>query len=178
MEELVEKSKKGDKEAFETLILSLEQELYKIAKARLINDDDVFDAIQETIIKAYKSINKIKDNRYFKTWIIRILINQSNSIYRAKEKRIKIISFEDATNNRQIGAYYSEEKIDSKLDFNFLCSELNYKDRLIIILYYIEGFTDTEIGKILKLKTNTIKTKRTRAKEKIKNILDRREHNG
>ena len=74
MEELIQKAKNGDKEAFTTIMLSLEKDLYKIAKTRLKNDDDIYDAIQETIIEAFKSIKKLKNTEAFKTWIIRILI--------------------------------------------------------------------------------------------------------
>lgn len=78
-------------------MLSLEKELYKVAKVRLRNDDDIYDAIQETTIKAFKSVKKLKQNQYFKTWIIKILINESNNIYRRKNKR-RIISFEEIEN--------------------------------------------------------------------------------
>lgn len=84
MEELVEKAQKGDKEAFTILMLSLEKELYKIARTRLVNEDDIFDAIQETTIQAFKSIKKLKHTQYFKTWVIRTLINKSNDIYKEK----------------------------------------------------------------------------------------------
>ena len=150
-------------------MLSLEKELYKIAKVRLRNDDDIYDAIQETTIKAFKFVKKLKQNQYFKTWIIKILINESNNIYRRKNKR-RIISFEELENNREI-EYYNIDNVEITLDFNFICNKLKYEDRIIIILYYMEKFTDKEIGKILNLKENTIKTKRARAKQKIKKIL-------
>ena len=60
MEELVKKAKIGDKDAFSTLILLLEKDLYKIAKMRLKDDEDVYDAVQETILIAFKSIKKLK----------------------------------------------------------------------------------------------------------------------
>ena len=68
MEELVEKAKNGDKEAFATIILSLEDDLYRIVELRLSNKDDIFDAIQETIIIALQSIKKLSEIQYFKTW--------------------------------------------------------------------------------------------------------------
>lgn len=170
MEELVEKAQKGDKEAFTILMLSLEKELYKIARTRLVNEDDIFDAIQETTIQAFKSIKKLKHTQYFKTWVIRTLINKSNDIYKEK-KHHNIISFDEVIST-QTKNYYTNENLDIKLDFNFICDKLKYEDRLIIILFYMEGFTDCEIGKILGIKENTIKTKRTRAKQKIKNILE------
>ena len=80
MEDLIEKAKKGDKESFTRLVLLVKNELYHVAKARLNNEEDVCDAIQETTITAYKNIKELKDSRYFKTWIIRILINESNLI--------------------------------------------------------------------------------------------------
>ena len=169
MEKLIEKAKDGDKEAFTNIILSIEDELYKVAKVRLKNDDDVYDAIQETIITAFKSIRKLKQIQYFKTWIIRILINQSNSIYRNKKK--EVISFEEIKNNK-VTDFSAIENSEMILDFNFICNKLKYEDRMIIILYYMEKFTDKEIGKILSLKENTVKTKRTRAKQKIRDIIE------
>lgn len=72
---------------------------------------------------------------------------------------------------------YSMENADIKIDFNFICSKLKEEDRTIIVLYYMDRFTDKEIGKILKLKENTVKTKRTRAIQKIKDILEKRRNN-
>ena len=63
------------------------------------------------------------------------------------------------------------DKIETILDFNFILNNFKYEDRMIIILYYMEKFTDKEIGEILKLKENTVKTKRTRIKEKIKDMI-------
>ena len=90
MEELIQKAKNGDKEAFTTIMLSLEKDLYKIAKTRLKNDDDIYDAIQETIIEAFKKIIKLKNTESFKTWIIRILINKTNDIFRRKKHKKEI----------------------------------------------------------------------------------------
>ena len=86
MEELVEKAKYGDKEAFTTLILSVENELYNIAKIRLKDNEDIYDAVQETVLIAFKSIKKLRQVQYYKTWIIKILINQTNKIYKQKNK--------------------------------------------------------------------------------------------
>ena len=71
MEELVVKAKKGDKEAFTQIVLILKEDLYKIAKTRITNEADIEDAIQETMIEAYKSIKKIKDVSKIKQWIIK-----------------------------------------------------------------------------------------------------------
>ena len=86
MEKLILKAKNGDRNAFTTLILNIEDELYKIARTRLNNEDDILDVIQDTIISAYKSIKKLNDPNKFKKWVIKILINKCNRIYRRKYK--------------------------------------------------------------------------------------------
>ena len=82
MEELIEQAKKGDKNAFSQLIKNIENDLYWIAKTRIKNDDDIGDVLQETIYKCYKNIKKLRENSYFKTWIVNILINECNYIYK------------------------------------------------------------------------------------------------
>lgn len=166
MEELILKAKNGDKVAFTNLMLQIKEELYKIAKLRLKNDDDVFDVIQETMISAYKSLKKLKHNQYFKTWIIRILLNECNKFYKAKNNKKE--SSYDLLNNQMVNSYDCEEEIN----FSFICNRLNKEDGTIIILYYMEKYTDKEIGKIMNMKESTIRTKRTRAKEKLKDIYE------
>ena len=126
MEELIQKAKNGDKEAFTTIMLSLEKDLYKIAKTRLKNDDDIYDAIQETIIEAFKSIKKLKNTEAFKTWIIRILINKTNDIFRRKKHKKEIL-LEDIKNTEILNSY-EEKDIDNLLDFNFMRKQLKYED--------------------------------------------------
>ena len=172
MEELIEKAKIGDKEAFVNLMLLLEKDLYRIARLRLKNNDDIYDVVQETILIAFKSIKKLKNNQYFKTWIIKILINECNNIYKQNNKK-QLIPLEETEKIQAIDAIYDIENVEKLVDFNFICNNLKYEERIIIALYYIEKFTDKEIGKILNLKEKTVTTKRIRAKQKIKNILEK-----
>ena len=80
MENLIKKAKKGDEEAFFKLIEINKNSLYKAGKSILNNDEDVADAIQETVISAYRNIKSLKDNSYFKTWLTKILINKCKDI--------------------------------------------------------------------------------------------------
>jgi len=169
MEELVKKAKNGNVEAFSELIIAVEDNLYRIARIRLKADEDIYDAVQETIIKAFESIKQLKDAKYFKTWIIRILINETNRIYVKKNKE-KLVPFEEIENSKSHNSSNIED-LEQILDFDFICKKLKYEERVIIILYYMEKYTDKEIGKILNLKEDTVYTKRRRAKEKIKTFL-------
>ncbi len=172
MEEIIEKAKKGDNQAFTVLITNMQSELYKIAKLRLKSDDDINEAVQETIIKAYSSIKKLKNNQYFKTWIIKILINECNSIYQKNKKN----QFEEYDEN--INIYENIDNINQKiseLDFFILIENLKYEEKIAITLYYLEGLSTKEISKILKQPEATIKTRISRSKEKIKRTLKWRE---
>ena len=72
-EVLIRKAKKGDKDAFCRLMDENVQSMYKIAAAYLKNDEDVADAIQDTILSCYENLRSLRKNRYFKTWLIREL---------------------------------------------------------------------------------------------------------
>jgi len=165
-DELVNESKSGNKEAFTKLILKYQKDLYRIAKMRLADDYDIDDAIQETMIIAFKSIKKLKENKYFKTWIIRILINKCNEIYSKKEKESNIVqkynvtSFE--TKNKML-------EIEDKLDFYRLINILNYEERISMVLYYVYDYKIKDISKILDTNESTIKARLIRGREKIKN---------
>lgn len=172
MENLINEAKKGNKEAFTQLIISMEQDLYKIARMRFSCEADIEDAVQETIIQTFRSIKKIKSPEYFKTWIIKVLINKCNKIYRKKEKYLEYIEeLSDDTDS-----YDDNDILISKLDFYTLIKHLNYKERIAIILYYSEDLTTKQISKILKEPESTIRNRISRAKIKIKKIYDKGEN--
>ncbi len=151
----------------------MKNDLYKIAKARLKKDEDVFDVIQETMITSFKSIKKLKNPLCFKSWLIKILINKSNDMYN-KRNKYNIISLEDVKDYKN-SDYIDIDMVDTILDFNFLCDHFEYEKRIIIMLFYMEKFTDKEIGTILNLNENTVKSKRTRVIQEIKKMIERGE---
>lgn len=161
MEELVAKAKEKDENAFSELIKAIEKELYLIARTKLNNNEDIGDAIQETILKGYKNIKKLKNNSAFKTWMIKILINECNILYRKKEHTI---SYEE----KEMEMYVSIEENNKDLEFEFLIKDLNNEEKLILTMYYCSKYTTKEISKILKIKESTIKSKIFRAKEKLR----------
>ena len=144
MEDLIKKAKSGDKLAFTELMLQMQDELYKIAKIRLKNDDDVFDVIQDTMLSAYKSLKKLKHNEY------------------KREDSYETVG----------STLVSPDKTEEQINFKFICDKLSEEDGTIILLYYMEKYTDREIGEILNMKENTVRTKRNRIKNKIKKFYE------
>lgn len=166
MEDLIRQAQKGNKEAFTKIIYQIQHDLYKIARCRLSCEADIEDAIQETIIEIYKSIRKLKKMESYKKWIFTILINRCNQIY--KKNKGRNISFEDLENICYSNAMYSELE---KEDFYFILKDLNYDERIALILFYLEDYSIKEISSILKTNENTIKTRLKRGKEKIRNKI-------
>lgn len=158
----VKLAKSGDKTAFSQLILYYKQDLYRVAKGILKSDFDAADAIQETIISAYSNISSLKDDQYFKTWIIRILINQCSRILRNAKQTVSI---DEITELAATDRYPSDN--DAAVFINMLVPDLRY----VIILYYYEDFSVKEIAGILKIPQGTVKSRLQRARAKLLQLM-------
>lgn len=166
--ELITHAQKGNMEAFSSLIMNFEQDLYRIASIRLKSADDIDDAIQMTIEKALKNIKRLKEPQYIKTWIIRILINNCNDICKRKKKNIEY------NENIELNVKNYNEEVDAKLDFYILIKSLNNKEKITMTLYYSENLTTKEISKILKEPESTIRNRISRAVSKLRNKYEGR----
>ncbi len=164
----VKRAKRGDKEAFCNLIRINKIALYRVAKSILNNEDDIEDAVSEAVLKAYKNIKKLKHEEFFKTWVIRIVINESNNLYK---KRIKEISVDkEHFKNIEINDDYRDLSLYNAI--NSLDDDL----RTTTILFYFEDMKYKDIAKVLNVKEGTIKSRLSRAKEKLYNILKEELH--
>ena len=172
--ELIKKAKKGDKSAFEQVILYYQNDLYKIAKTRLSENADIDDAIQETIISAYQSIHNLINISKIKSWLITILINKCNHIYKNKQNNTHV-SYEDIEAEKY---YSSSTTFDSNLEFENLMNILNNDEKTIFVLYYSEGYKTKEIAKILQMNESTVRNKILRGKRKIEINLKEGNNNG
>jgi len=158
---LVEKAKKHDREAFAELMRIHKKSMYKVSKAILKNDEDVADAMQDTILTCWEKISSLKSNDYFKTWLIRILINHCKAIYRQKKKVIP---------NESLPESIAATDEYANVEWMELLNCLDEKYRTVILLYYVEGFKVREIAQILELSESAIKGRMGTAKEKLERL--------
>lgn len=158
MKRLVLKAKQQDKEAFVELIRIHTASMYKVAKAILKNDDDVADAMQETILTCWEKIGTLKKEEYFKTWLTRILINHCNLLYRQRNRMVseKVIL--------ETGAM---EESYNTIEWQEFLQVLEEKYRIVSMLYYVEGFKIREIAEILQINENTVSTRLSAARKKM-----------
>ena len=155
---LIRKAKKGDKDAFCRLIDENVQSMYKVAAAYLKNDEDVADAIQDTILSCYENLKSLKQNRYFKTWMIRILINKCKDMIQKK----KLVTYTD-----QMPETPFHEEEYAAMEWAQALEPLDSKYCLIVLLYYMEGFSVREISDALDMKESTVKSRLHRGRKQI-----------
>lgn len=159
MTNLVEKAVSGDTDAFLELMEQNSLAMYKVAHGILSDENDVADAIQDTILKCFEKIHTLKKPEYFKTWMIRILINECNQILRHYQK----ISMPGELSEKS-----GENMSLAEFEFKEMLNLVEDKYRLVLVLYYEEGFGVSEIAKMLDLNPNTVKTRLFRAREQIR----------
>lgn len=152
----VEKAKNGDNDAFIRLIRLFEVHLYQSAKAFLHADADCADAMQEAVLRAYRSINSLKEPAYFKTWLIRILINECKRILKSKQS---VISLED------ISVPTMPEPGFTLFELRDLIDRLESPFKLVAVLYYYSDLSIKEISAELHVPEGTVKSRLSRARE-------------
>lgn len=167
MEDIIKRVQEGDEIAFKQLTQSIENDLYRVAKTRLSDDDDINDAIQNTMIITYKNARKIKNVNCFKTWMIHVLINECNKIYKKNKKNNEI--FNKLIIDSGFENYEDPiQEVNNKMSFDKIIEKLNYDEKIVLTLYYNSGLSYTQISKILKINVNTIKSRLTRSVNKLK----------
>ena len=164
MLKLVELAKKGDNTAFEEIIRLCVPDLFRIAMSILKNKDDADDAVCEAVVIAYENIHKLGNCEFFKTWVIRILINQANTIYK---KRSNIIYLNDITCEPQYEDVY--DLGDTEL--NDAVASLSLELRVVITLYYFQDMKIKEIASAMQIPQGTVKWRLSKAKSILKKRL-------
>lgn len=165
--------KKGDEEAFAELIEQYKLQIYKTAKAILKDEDDVCDAIQDTALSIYKNINSLKNEKYFKTWVIRITINNCYDIItKRKLNDDKILKVQSEIIEKHTSF---DNKVIIKTDLERALDLLEDDLRIVTVLYYYNDLSIAEISTVLNIAKGTVKSRVFRAREKLYNILSKEE---
>lgn len=163
----VKKAIKGDRQAFLDLIEPQKDKLYKIAYTYVKNQDDALDIIQETMFKAYTGVDKLKNPKYFDTWLTKILINVSISTLNKNNNTTYL-------NESAVSSYNNLDEYEGKLDLENELNKLDKKYREVIVLRYFKDFTIKEISKILDIPLGTAKTYLYRGLDSLRKSMEER----
>lgn len=157
--QLVKRSISGDADAFLELMEKNSLAMYKVARGILDNDEDAADAIQDTILTCFEKIHTLKNPEYFKTWMIRILINECNKIHR---------HYKNFSRAEELPEVPGQDMSIEEFEFKEMLGMLDESYRIILVLYYVEGFRIADIASILNMNENTVKTRLVRARMQLK----------
>ena len=119
------------------------------------------------MLAAYENIRKLRDEKAFKSWIFTILANVCRKKLRKRGLEISLDQ-EDTFFNIPTAQEDHGLSVDVKRAFLILSEE----EQMIVALSVFGGYTSREIGKTLKLNENTVRSKRSRALEKMECVLE------
>ena len=146
---------------FVTEVLAAEKQLYGIARSMLKREVDCEDAIQNTLLRAYANLKNLRNDKFFRTWLTRILINEC---YRILKKERHLVPYEEAENK-------STEWENEYSEVYEALMTLKEPYRLAFVLHYIEGYSVKETARILKISETNAKQRLLRARSQLKEIL-------
>lgn len=165
---LIERTKKGDRNAFEQLISPYSAALYNYIAFRVSNDADADDIIQETMLSIWRSIASYNYKSSFKTWAFSIAIRRLIDFYRKNggNENLPLTDFENVFKAKD----NISESIE-RMDVERALSNLNSKESELVYLVFYAQLSYTEVSAVLDIPVGTVKSRMSGIKAKLKNLL-------
>ena len=155
-----------DTKTFAQMYGTVYKDLYRFALCMMRNPQDAEDAVSEAVVAAYENIGKLKKEDAFKSWIFTILSNICKKKWRNAARE------ETRSDEEMLFSAASEEPdIGVALDVRKAFFLLEDEEQTIVGLSVFGGYTSQEIGDALKLNPNTVRSKRSRALQKMECVL-------
>ena len=148
-DQLVTEAINGDDQAFLKLIQLYKIDLFKTALSFLRNEEEALEAIQEVTYRAYNGIQAIRDVTYFKTWLIRIMINYCNDQLKKKKR---VVLGDEILNIH--GTYENHER----MELNDAVMRLDDRSREVLTLKYFNDMKIKDIANTMQCPEGTVKT--------------------
>lgn len=177
---IVRKVLGGDANAFETLVLEYEKNVYNIALRMTGNSEDAADMTQEAFIKAYNSLQSFRGDSKFSVWLYRIVSNVCLDFLRSKNRRptVSLSVEDDDGEDAQLDVVDESQSpellLDRKLTRDSVRRGLDSLPpdyRQILLLREIQGLSYDEIAQALSLEVGTVKSRIFRARKRLCTFL-------
>ncbi len=140
------------KQALENFLTANIDSAYRFAYTYTKNRRDAEDVVNESVVKALRSVNTLKDTAYIKPWFYRIISNTALT-YIKKSHKVTFINIEDAPES------INEKDAYSDISFNSIIDKLSIKYKPVIVLRFLENMTISEIANVLNVNESTVKTR-------------------
>lgn len=154
-----------NKDDFTRLVLQNQTIMFRTARTIVRNDEDAEDAVQDAICTAFDKLDTLRDTAKFKSWILRILVNNCYDLCR---KYRPTADLEDVQN------YLSADNADpvQHLSLWEAVLSLNSEMRSTVTLFYYDGFSIREISHILGISEAAVKSRLSRGRKQLRILLD------
>ncbi|WP_249869435.1 RNA polymerase sigma factor [Oceanobacillus saliphilus] len=164
---LIKKIKKGNQQAFKKLYDRYADYSLRTVYAITNNTSDASDIVQETFIKVYRNIDSYNTAMPFKPWFYQILINESRRYMKKKSKEAINSGSEQLLDhlNYRLEEEQDFEQLESAMD------QLGPHHRTVLVLKYLNGFSEKEIAEVLELNVNTVKSRLYKARQQLKAVI-------
>jgi RNA polymerase sigma-70 factor (ECF subfamily) len=162
----VDRARRGDGVAFAELMTACKTDMYRVARGYLRNDDDAADAIGAAVLSCFEHLPELRDTRYFKTWLIRILINECGKIAGQNSRSVALDDIPEPQ------CEDSCEKVHVNMEFSMLMDSLDEQYRLVLILRYAEQMSVKEIAAATDLSVDAVKQRLKRGRDKVRQIYE------
>ncbi len=140
-----------DRQEFTERVVEAEDMLYRVAYGILRCDADCQDAVQEAILRAWERLPSLRETRYFRTWLTRILIRECCRLRRSSGRIVPLAEAPEPSAPDGGSLWRAVLALPEAL-------------RLPVLLHCIEGYSVAETGKLLKLPAGTVKSRLSRAR--------------
>jgi RNA polymerase sigma-70 factor (ECF subfamily) len=159
--DLVPRIQKGDLDAFEALYHKYKGELYRTALAITRDLGSAEELLQDCFLRAYDHIDSVDGCSSLRPWLHRIIVNLSYNW--AAKKRLRLVSLEDAFDHLLSLPHSSPERTLEREEVLHVLDDairsLSMPKRVVIVLFYLQGFSLVEIAYVLDCPVGTVKSR-------------------
>jgi RNA polymerase sigma factor (sigma-70 family) len=167
--DLVEQAQRGDREAFAILARSRADRLFGIARRILRDIDLAEDAVQQTLVAAWRELPRLRDPERFDAWLQRMLINASYAEgrrQRAWSANIRVLPVDGPTAPDELDSMIDRDEVER--GFRRLPAE----QRAILVLHHYLGLGLNEIGEVLEIPPGTARSRLHYAHRAMRALLE------
>ena len=157
---------RGDPENFIAQVERHRQAMYKVARSYFSETMDVEDAIADTILSCWENLSALKRPDKLKAWLLRVLINKCNDIKRRQARVIPVETLPECP---------VQDPDPGNLSFESLIAPLDEQTRVLMVLYYGEGFRVREIAGLTGLPAGTVSSRLKRGRDRLAGLLKGKE---
>jgi RNA polymerase sigma-70 factor (ECF subfamily) len=174
---LIDKIKQGDLNSFEQLVARYEAKVFTIAYRYTGNHHDAGDLAQEAFIRVYRAIGSFRGESSFLTWLYRVVTNVCKDEMR-RRSRENTVSIDEMTEwGKQPVPRIKTGPLETVLhkewqeEIQQVLNSLSYEHRTVIVMRDIQGYTYEEIAFFLECSLGTVKSRLSRARNILKDLL-------